>query len=391
MTRVRVAFLSFLSYQEHLSAPLSCQLPTKKPCELSLPTQILPEGQKGSLGLIFVWELLLSVNMHFNFSNRVQLVAKKSFNSFFLFFFKLKKARRLFYKKPRIRRKLLKKTPFFRNLKIYRFFKGKSKKPATFNFFFYFLLLWFVNYLPKLNKKKKPKQKVPSFLMPTRLQSTFLQTLSQANVLRSTHFNSFVAVNYRDKFKYKMYMLQKKIVYLNFIKYFTFFIANFLEQKFRKPFFIMFKFFKNTKTNQILRRQHHKLLKHQFRIGQGFFLNEMLYVIWTALKKKDLFFLVTWIKRTMERIRWKKQKSFLLSLRLIFKTYISPYFAYLKCYGYKCIVWGKIGVSGNAKTRNFVFKNKQYSLTTKMYRLDYDFNIINTHTGVLGISFYLLF
>lgn len=341
--------------------------------------------------LIFRWELILLVSVPFNFSNAIRLVAKKSYNSFFFFFFKIKKARRLFYKKPKVRTKLLKKTRFFFNLKIYKFFKLQPKKKITFGFFFYFLLLWFINYMPKINKKKRPKQKLAPFLLPARLQPTFLQTLAKITSFRSAHFNLFVAVNYRNKFKYKMYMLQKKIVHLNFIKYFTFFIANFLEQKFNKSFFIMFKFFKNTKTSYILKRQHYKLLKHQFRIGRGFFLNEMLYVIWTALKKKDLFFLVTWIKRTMERIRWKKQKSFLLSLRLIFKTYISPYFAYLKCYGYKCIVWGKIGVSGNAKTRNFVFKNKQYSLTTKMYRLDYDFNIINTHTGVLGVSFYLLF
>jgi hypothetical protein len=133
--------------------------------------------------------------------------------------------------------------------------------------------------MPRINKKKKPKKKLAPFLLPARLQPTFLQTLAKVTSFRSAHFNLFIAVNYRNKFKYKMYMLQKKIVHLNFIKYFTFFIANFLEQKFSKSFFIMFKFFKNTKTSHILKRQHYKLLKHQFRIGRGFFLNEMLYVI----------------------------------------------------------------------------------------------------------------
>ena len=91
--------------------------------------------------------------------------------------------------------------------------------------------------------------------------------------------NLYVNFIYTAKFKYKFLLLNKRAIYLNFIKYFSFFILNFLEKIFYKPIFILFKLFKNKKINLILKNQYFKLLKYQFKIGQGFFLLEMLYVL----------------------------------------------------------------------------------------------------------------
>lgn len=192
-------------------------------------------------------------------------------------------------------------------------------------------------------------------------------------------------------FNIKFFFLQQKIIYLNFIKFLSIFVLYFLEKVFLNHFFIFFQFFRNKRVIKVLRRHIRKVFSYQFKIGSGFFLKEMFYIIWLAFKLKDLLFLTLWIKRTMERIRWRKHKIFLLALRLILRKCISPYFYYLKCYGYRCVFWGKIGVAGNSKTRNFVCKNKSYSLTTKNYKTSYEFTTINTFTGVLGLSFYLIF
>ena len=215
--------------------------------------------------------------------------------------------------------------------------------------------------------------------------------LSNFFIFNNLVWNNYVPTLYSYQFKVKMFYLGRQIIYNNFSKYFTFFIGSFLEIFLKNSYMLRFTFFKNKKINFILKYQTKKLMRHQFWIGRGFFLNEMLFVIWTSFQKKDLLFLVLWIKRTMERIQWKKQKAFLQTLRFVLKNSVTPYFKYLNCLGYQCTVWGKIGVTGNAKTRGFTFKNKYYSLTTKENRLDFESTTINTHTGVLGLSFYLIF
>lgn len=204
-----------------------------------------------------------------------------------------------------------------------------------------------------------------------------------ANIYYPTIFKKF--------FNLKFLIIQKNLLKYKISKFIIIFILTFFENFFKNKIFISYKSFTKKNFSSAFTKYIKKLAKYQYKMGRKFSLREMYYTIWLAFKIKDLFFLTSWIKRSMEKMRWRKQKPFLYALRFILRNCITPFSSYLRFYGYRCVVWGKIGVSGDSKTRNFICKNKIHSLTTKIYKTSYEFTTINTFTGVLGISFYLVF
>jgi ribosomal protein S3 len=68
------------------------------------------------------------------------------------------------------------------------------------------------------------------------------------------------------------------------------------------------------------------------------------------------------------------------------KVVILPYFHTLNFKGFKLQLKGKIGVSGNARTRTLFYQIGQTSHATMDNKMDYTFTLINTFTGVLGFQ-----
>jgi ribosomal protein S3 len=74
-------------------------------------------------------------------------------------------------------------------------------------------------------------------------------------------------------------------------------------------------------------------------------------------------------------------------LRKTFKSLLN----YFNCVGFYVSICGKVGVSGNAKKRKFFIKQGSFSSSTKKTKVIYSKKLINTDTGVLGVTFLLSF
>ena len=127
-------------------------------------------------------------------------------------------------------------------------------------------------------------------------------------------------------------------------------------------------------------------------IGKGFFLNETLEVLWITFLFKDVDFFMYWFSKTMNRIYFKKQKKFLYFLKLILtRSFCPAYFNILKFKGFVFDIRGKVGVSGNAKKRHVFINWGLSSYTKKDLKLKLSQGLVNTHTGVMGVTFIITY
>ena len=183
--------------------------------------------------------------------------------------------------------------------------------------------------------------------------------------------------------------ISNQFLFLN--KFFLFFFENFFKSK----VFFKIKFFKKIynfiEKKLKLYNFYSKFNWAQSKIGKGFFLKEMLKVLWISFFIKDPKFLLNWISKTMTRIYFKNHKKFLL----VFKSVVSRFFQFfvkdLSLKGFFFDIRGKVGVTGNAKKRHFSIKFGRFSHSRKSLRLNTFQNLVKTKTGVLGLSLVISF
>lgn len=91
----------------------------------------------------------------------------------------------------------------------------------------------------------------------------------------------------------------------------------------------------------------------------------------------------------MNRISFLNHKKFISSFK---QTVINNSDFFIKnnnIGGFFFDIRGKVGVTGDAKKRHFSFYVGDFSKTSKKYKFDYQFDIVRTYTGALGITMYL--
>lgn len=177
----------------------------------------------------------------------------------------------------------------------------------------------------------------------------------------------------------------------NFYKYIYHTISGSIESFLKKKFFLKI-FSKIKKDSLISERIDDLFFKNkslQSRIGRGFFLHEMLDVIYITFVYKDLNFLIKWFVKTMYRISFKSHKKFISAFKQILVKNFEFFSKNTNVSGFFFDIRGKVGVTGNAKTRNFFFHAGNFSKTTKKNKFDYQFDIVKTPTGAFGITMYL--
>lgn len=135
-----------------------------------------------------------------------------------------------------------------------------------------------------------------------------------------------------------------------------------------------------------IRRIFFKKKFFQRKVGRGFFLIEMIEIMYLTFKYKDLNFLRRWFLLTMERIQFSKHKSFLRVFKNIIRTFCSFLIFKNRVKGFFLDVRGKVGVTGDAKKRNFYVSVGKRSKTTKKSKYDYQSGVVRTTTGQLGIT-----
>jgi hypothetical protein len=107
--------------------------------------------------------------------------------------------------------------------------------------------------------------------------------------------------------------------------------------------------------------------------------------------KKDLIFFMRFFKYFLERVSMKDHKKLFYSFEFVLKKFLKDLMVMTKVAGLKFEVKGKISVTGNAKKRNKIIKYGRYSLTTKKLKIDYNFDIVRTPTGVLGLKMFMTY
>ncbi len=91
----------------------------------------------------------------------------------------------------------------------------------------------------------------------------------------------------------------------------------------------------------------------------------------------------------MYRIDFKNHKKFLSSFKFVILNYYSFFLGQNNIGGFYFDIRGKVGVTGDAKKRHFSFYSGNFSKTSKKNKFDYQFDIVKTNTGALGITMYL--
>ena len=229
-----------------------------------------------------------------------------------------------------------------------------------------------------------------------------------SNFINSFFYNSFflqpnikktplIFTNYTPYNSLNLLLVEKIFSKLNvnyvpsFYKYIYYGISSSIEFIFKKKFFLKI-FSKSFNSNSITDHIDYLFFKNksiQSRIGRGFFLHEMLDIIYTTFFYKDLNFLIKWFVKTMNRISFLNHKKFLSSFKQILSNNSDFFIKNNNIRGFFFDIRGKVGVTGDSKKRHFSFYVGDFSKTTKKYKFDYQFDVVRTHTGALGITMYL--
>lgn len=179
----------------------------------------------------------------------------------------------------------------------------------------------------------------------------------------------------------------------NFYKFIYYYFGSFFEKiSNRRVFFKILGNINNSlATNNVLEFIFSKNRSLQLKVGRGFFLLEMLEVLYFTFKFKDLTFLMKWFVKTMYRVSFKNHKKLLSVFKQIVINYSDILVHNNNVSGFFFDIRGKVGVTGDAKKRSFFFNVGKYSKTTKNSKFNYQFNTVRTDTGALGITMVLYY
>lgn len=175
--------------------------------------------------------------------------------------------------------------------------------------------------------------------------------------------------------------------------YISRYVINFLEFFTKKKILLNFsmKWELSSVANYFIIISFRKYKYYQFRIGRGFFLEEMFRVICHALRLRDSFFLLNWAVKTMLRINFYKQKVFLRLFRKFFITHQEFLLTHFKCKGFFFDIRGKVGVKGNSKRRHFAFSIGENSFSKKNLAMDMDKRQLWGRDGCCGLTLIIFF
>lgn len=291
-------------------------------------------------------------------------------------------------------------------------------KLLNYNFYFSFFFIWkfllffpFSNILINLNYNKLN-------FFNTLTSNKILKKLFKNNFLIFKYFNffnfniyhnSFIKTHYCRVLKFKIYKFLKDSQFSDLLVRLVENISNFKTLIFINRSLYEQLTFKEWVKFDILRRRFWSSVRvHYWKLNTrylqqpityaygkmpspAFYWFEITLICFLFYKLKDVTILITYLFNKMKRMSLFKHRNFLrrifFILRVLFYE-IGPWYA---IEGVKIKLIGKISVTGNARTRTMHFKEGLVSNSNMNIRSDYNFTIINTNTGCLGLSIWLFF
>jgi ribosomal protein S3 len=91
------------------------------------------------------------------------------------------------------------------------------------------------------------------------------------------------------------------------------------------------------------------------------------------------------------RINFYKTRSIFRFLKYLFHNYFRYIFADLRVQGLKIKLKGKISAAGNSRKRTILYRVGKTSHSTTNIRVCHDSTLVNTFTGVMGLSVWIFY
>ena len=132
-------------------------------------------------------------------------------------------------------------------------------------------------------------------------------------------------------------------------------------------------------------------LKFHYRIGAGFFLKEAAQVLLLTLIMKDPIFFMGWFTKIMEKVQFFKHKNYIMFFKSIFTYLNKNMFKKLGIRGLYFDIRGKVAVKGDSKKRHILLRYGECTFSQKSIRVAPSYGLVNTFTGILGVTFILFF
>lgn len=207
-------------------------------------------------------------------------------------------------------------------------------------------------------------------------------------------FNNYYPIVYFEKKKLNLFFSKYRVgPNINYSIYMHFYILSFLENIFKKNFFL--KTFNNNfqKIKEVasinLMYNNYKNYKPKFL--KKFSITDLIEIIWYSFLFKDLNMLSNWFCNLLELTKFLMHRKILIFFGNFIKKYSNLFMKDLNIKGFFFDIRGKVGVAGNSKKRHFFFKFGKLSRSTKKSKMNFKQAVVRTPSGAMGVTFLLNF
>lgn len=278
---------------------------------------------------------------------------------------------------------------FFWNRKRKMWRKKKLKKKPKMS-----LLTFHANKFLKRNlrKKKFRKREVKKLLRKSLKKIKPFQFVG-SNLIKSVFSNNFEVSLFNNLIrKYCYQRIQKKVAKAS-LKFLKAYFSGFFEIFFKRRVHMIVYSNVNFKPyiNWFIKFMIYKYNYVRKKISANFFLKEMVPTLLYSLKFKDLSYFNSWLKANVEKFPAKKHKSFVLFIRMIFTVYFDFFTKVFGIKGFFMDLRGKVSVTGNAKKRHVFVSVGTLNKSNRISKFEVKRNLINTRTGVMGLTIMLAY
>lgn len=128
-------------------------------------------------------------------------------------------------------------------------------------------------------------------------------------------------------------------------------------------------------------------IRHHYKVGTGFFLKEAIQITLITIISKDPDIFMNYFTKKMEKVSFYKHKNYIRFFKDLFSHLYRVGLFKFGCKGVYLDIRGKIGVTGDAKKRHTLLRFGEYTFAQKAMRINTSYGLVNTFTGVLGITF----
>lgn len=121
------------------------------------------------------------------------------------------------------------------------------------------------------------------------------------------------------------------------------------------------------------------------------YFNEVAYLFLISSWIKNVKPICKYIKKRLDKVHFKRHRSYFLFFFRILNKYIKPNFEQLKIKGLYLVFRGKLGRGGNSRKKVMFYKKGEYSLSNKLLAMNsYKWDIW-TKTGTVGCTMRIFF